>query len=264
MQRDSYANGVPNWVDLGVPDPAKAADFYGGLFGWRAEEGPPEAGGYRVAELHGAAVAGIGPQQNPGQPFWTTYLKVDDVDSTVVRIRGAGGQLLAGPMDVMSQGRMAICTDPTGAVFGLWQPNSFAGAGIVNEPGALTWNELITTDVNAALAFYRDVFGLDAQQSAGDTGGVAYVEFQVGGESIAGMMPKPPDMPAEIPSFWNPYFAVADVDEALARATELGARVIVPKMTVDVGVFASLLDPQGAAFSIIAMTPGADSTAGQQ
>src|SRR5258708_35582447 len=111
MELDSYEDSVPNWVDLGTPDPAKAIEFYGALFGWDAEVGPPEAGGYAVARLRGRAVAGIGPQQSPGPPFWTTYVKVSDAAATVARAKARGGQGFVEPVGGMGPRSMGGLAD---------------------------------------------------------------------------------------------------------------------------------------------------------
>ena len=74
MEKDSYDHGVPSWIDLGTPDIDASATFYSELFGWTVEEETgPDAGGYRMCTMRGRAVAGLGPQMNPGPPFWTTY-----------------------------------------------------------------------------------------------------------------------------------------------------------------------------------------------
>ena len=101
--------------------------------------------------------------------------------------------MIVPPMDVLDAGRMAIFSDPVGAVIGVWQPNAHKGAGIVNEPGTLTWNELVTTDTAAAQSFYDKVFGWGAVTHGEGPG--AYTEFQVAGRSIAGMMERPAEMP---------------------------------------------------------------------
>ena len=116
MEVDRYEHGVPAWVDLGTPDIPKAIEFYSGLFGWQIEQGPAEAGGYSIALLRGRAVAGLGPQMNPGRPYWTTYVSVDSADDIVAKAKAAGGNVLMDPMDVMDAGRMAIFADPVGAV----------------------------------------------------------------------------------------------------------------------------------------------------
>jgi predicted enzyme related to lactoylglutathione lyase len=254
MEPDSYEDGVPNWVDLGTPDPAKAIEFYGALFGWEAEVGPPETGGYAIATLQGKPVAGIGPQQNPGPPYWTTYVKVSDAAATVARVQAHDGQVFVEPMDVMGQGIMAVLADPLGAPISVWQPLAFPGAGIVNEPGAYSWSELVTTDVAASTDFYEAVFGWGVQAHGEGPG--AYYEWKIGERSVGGMMLKPPTMPAEVPPFWGVYFTVTDTDKAVARVNELGGGTIVPPMDIEPGRFAAVHDPTGAVFSVITMAPG--------
>jgi predicted enzyme related to lactoylglutathione lyase len=258
MQISSYPQGTPNWVDLGTPDLDATLAFYGGLFGWTSEEGPPEAGGYRMCLLNGVPVAGVGPLMSPDQPpMWTTYIATDDADATAAAVESAGGKVLMAPMDVMDVGRMGIFMDQTGAVFGAWQKGTFAGAGVANEPGAFTWNELMTRDVEGSRDFYAKVFGLGGTQSeiAGD---MVYIEWQVAGRRVGGMMPiDGPEWPADLPSHWMAYFAVADTDATCAKVQELGGKVSVPPTDIPVGRFAVVNDPQGATFSIIKMSSDA-------
>jgi predicted enzyme related to lactoylglutathione lyase len=257
VQKTSYDPGTPSWVDLGSPDPAAAADFYGNLFGWEiGEAGPPETGGYRMCLLRGTPVAGIGTQQQTGMPpYWTTYVSVADADSTTKEVRNAGGQVFVEPMNVMDFGRMAVYADPSGAVFSAWQPINHIGAGLVNEAGALSWNELLTRDVEGSKAFYGSVFGWTG--NALKMGEMEYTEWQLGGASIGGMMEMDDNFPAEVPPHWMIYFAVADADATAAKVTELGGSVHQPPMDIPQGRFALLADPQGAMFSIIALTTAA-------
>jgi predicted enzyme related to lactoylglutathione lyase len=254
MEMTRYEPGVPSWIDIGVPDAQAAADFYGALFGWDAPEGPPETGGYRIAFVRGRAVAGIGPQQNPGHPVWATYVAVENADETAAKVRAAAGQVLLDPMDVLDVGRMAVFTDLQGAVFSVWQAGSHPGAEIVNEPGTWSWSELLTTDVESAKGFYAGVFGWTAK-TAGEGPSGAYTEWQVGGRSVGGMMQKPPMMPAEVPPHWAVYFAVVDADAATARVKELGGTVLLPPTDIDPGRFAAVADPFGSVFNVIALTP---------
>ncbi|MHB8466172.1 MAG: VOC family protein [Acidimicrobiales bacterium] len=251
MEIETYAHGIPSWVDLGTSDIPGAIEFYGGLFGWTATMGPPEAGGYAIAELRGKPVAGLGPQQNPGPPVWASYVNVDDADAVAALVKANGGTLFMDPFDVMDVGRMTVFADPSGAVLGIWQPKTHKGAGIVNEAGTLSWNELVTTDVPAATAFYAAVFGWGSETHGEPP--MAYTEFKLGGRSIAGMMQKPPMMPAEVPPHWGVYFAVDDTDAAVAKVNALGGATVMPPMDIEPGRFAVVSDPAGATFNVIKM-----------
>ena len=242
----SYEPGTPSWVDIGVPDIGAALGFYSALFGWEGEDMGEEAGHYTMCKLRGKSVAALGPAMNPGPPAWTTYITVASVDETAARIAEAGGTIVAPPMDVMEAGRMAVATDPTGAFFSIWEPRASIGAEIVNEPGTLCWNELNSRDVDTALTFYETVFGLKAQRSE------MYNEFHLGDRVVGACMPMPEMVPAEVPSFWMVYFAVADIEASTEQAKSLGATAMVELMEAgDVGRFSVLSDPMGAAFSII-------------
>jgi predicted enzyme related to lactoylglutathione lyase len=91
--------------------------------------------------------------------MWMTYLAMSDADAAAAKIKGAGGQLVTEPVDVMDAGRVAVAVDPAGAVFGVWQARAFPGAQIVNEPGAMCWNEQLSRDFEGSKAFYAAVFG---------------------------------------------------------------------------------------------------------
>lgn len=248
MEMTSYEPGTPSWVDIGVPDQPAAVEFYRAVFGWDATEPSEEGGGYQMFTLNGKFVAGLGPAQNPGPPYWTTYVTVANVDETLLQVEKEGGAVLMPGMDVMDAGRMGIAADPTGAVFAMWQPNLHIGAQLVNEPGTLCWNELNTRDVAAAKAFYT-ALGWDAETSS--EGGMEYTQFTVNGRSVAGMMAMPPNMPAEVPSHWAVYFAVDDADAAVERVKAAGGQAVTDFMEVSVGRFAFVTDNQGAPFAVI-------------
>jgi predicted enzyme related to lactoylglutathione lyase len=254
MEFERYDDGVPSWVDLSSPDLAKSREFYGALFGWNCPEGPPEAGGYSVCDLGGKSVAGLGPQMNPDAPaVWLSYVDVDDADATASRVAAAGGTVLVAPMDVMDAGRMAVITDPLGAVIGLWQPNQHTGAQLANEPGTFGWSELITTDLDKSKAFYKAVFGWDAEDQGPPGGPPAYTEWKVAGRSVGGMMLKQPEMPADMPPNWGVYFVVTDTDATVAKAKDLGGAVFVEPTDIEPGRFAVLADNVGAMFNVLAM-----------
>jgi predicted enzyme related to lactoylglutathione lyase len=249
MEMTSYEHGLPSWIDVSTSDLARDIEFYSQLFGWECQQGPPETGGYTIAEIGGKAVAGIGPQMNPAAaPSWMVYVNVDSADDIAKKVADNGGQTFMAPMDVMDVGRMAVFADPVGAVFGIWQPGAHKGAALVNEPNTFAWCELVTTDVDRSKAFYTSVFGW------GTGGAPEYVEWQLGGRTMAGMMPKPKEMPAEIPPYWNVYFAVADIDDAVDAIQKLGGQIVAPRMDSPAGPFAVAVDPTGASFSVIQLT----------
>ena len=256
MERNEYAPGTPSWVDLGTSDLDGAAAFYGGMFGWKCESAGPEeeTGGYRMFFYKEKPVAGLGPQMNPGPPFWTTYVTVANADETIAKVKAAGGTVFVEPMDVMDVGRMAVFADPTGAAISIWQPGTHPGSGWVNEPNTVCWNELSTRDIDAAKTFYAQVFGWGAETHGSGPG--AYTEWQLGGGSVGGMMETPPMVPAEVPAHWLVYFAVDDTDRAVTTAQELGGSLIFGPMDIEPGRFATLSDPQGAMFAVLKMKEG--------
>ncbi len=250
--RTSYKPGTPCWVDLASSDLPASASFYSSLFGWDAEDQGPEAGHYHMMELGGLPVAGAGPIMMEGQPpAWMTFISVEDADTSIAKVKEAGGTVFVEPMDVLDVGRMAVFADPTGAAAAVWQPRRHPGAGLVNEPGALAWNELSTRDTAAAEAFYSDVFGWEAQ--TGDMDGMTYTMWKLDGNDIGGMMTMPAEVPPEVPSYWLAYFGTADCDATVAQATELGAALFAGPMDIPAGRFAVMADPSGAMFAVIAL-----------
>ncbi|MFF3004184.1 VOC family protein [Kitasatospora sp. NPDC057940] len=251
-----YPTGTPCWVDLMAQDQQAALDFYRDLLGWQGQVGPAEFGGYAVCELNGKAAAGIGPAMAPeGMPtpptVWTSYLSTTDAQATQDAIVGAGGTLLVPAMDVGELGRMLIAADPQGAVFGVWQPGEFSGARVVNESGALIWNELHTSDLPGATAFYGEAFGIEIQPAQGAE---QYWELRVGGRAVGGVSLLANDPPGT-PAHWLTYFAVDDVDSTVDALVKHGGTVLAPPFDMVAGRMSVVADPQGAPFAMIAPKP---------
>lgn len=255
MPTITYTDGVPCWVDLSTSDVDAATAFYGDLLGWEAvAAGPAEqTGGYTMFLKDGLPVAACAPLMEDGQPVaWQTYFSSDDVDTLAMRVAAAGGKVVVEPLDVLTAGRMAVFQDPGGAFFAGWQPGDHVGAQLVNEPGTLVWNELYTRDMDEARAFYAAALGLDGRTR--QTGPMEYTEFRTPDERVrAGGMTIAPPMPDEIPPHWLAYFAVEDADAAVARVRELGGAVLFGPIEIPVGRFATVADPQGAVFGVMAL-----------
>jgi predicted enzyme related to lactoylglutathione lyase len=270
-ERDRYIPGVPCWVDTSEPDPEAAVEFYRGLFGWEFEDAmPPGAPGkYYIGRLRGGEVAAVSsmPESAP-VTTWYTYVRVDSADETAAKVRANGGTVLMEPSDVMDAGRMALCADPEGAVFCVWQAKQFRGAGVVNEPGSLNFNDLATRDVEGAKAFYGAVFGwtvLDLEGGFRMWTLPGYGDFlerddpdlrkrmvEVGAPAgfedvVASINPIPADQP-DTPPHWGVTFAVDDADATAAKATELGGTVVVPPFDAPWVRMTIIKDPQGAEF----------------
>lgn len=257
VREEAWPDGTPAWVDLMVPDRHRARDFYGPLFGWEFDEGSAETGYYTMALKNGHPVAGIGEQMEgqSGMPIvWTTYIAVDDVQASAAKAKDAGGQLFMEPMDVMGFGQMAIVADPTGAVFGMWQAGSHTGANLVNEPGGITWNELLTRDFSAAKDFYATVFGYSYGDMSGE--GFTYATLDLGGNSVGGIGNLDPSLPAEVPAHWLTYFCVEDTDAAVEKLQELGGTVQSEATDTPYGRMAVVQGLNGESFALMDLSAG--------
>lgn len=248
MKFDKPVPGGPCWTELGTNDIEGAKRFYTELFGWRPETDPRhEAGGYTMAHLGDAAVAGLTPLTEDGSMpvAWHVTFAVADAEATCEAVRRAGGSIVMEPTDVFDLGRFAVAGDPGGAGFRLWQARAFAGAGLFNAPGALGWVELLTRDAEQAMAFYRQVFGWSVNASP------QYTQWGVDGADFGGMMEMGDRFPLGTLPHWLPYFAVDDVDATARIASGAGAWILVEPTSVPDGPrIAVLRDPQGAVFGV--------------
>lgn len=264
-ERSSYTPGTPCWVELsGVPDLDAAEAFYREIFGWEIpeQENSAQLRGYRRAKLNGRDVAGVSPRMEDGQPtVWATYVSVEDAAATLAKVGEAGGQAIVEPLDVMGMGTMAVFSDTTGAVCGVWQPGTFAGAELVNETGAVGWNELSTRDTEASKAFYGAVFGWEARPEESERAGT-YTIWTVGEAMVGGMIDMNAiEMPAEIPPHWLVYFGVDDADAAVEKVKAGGGSVMNGPIDIPVGRFAVVADPFGATFAVMRPSEGAQAEA---
>jgi predicted enzyme related to lactoylglutathione lyase len=244
------------WVDLSSSDAQASRDFYAKLFGWQVEVNPdPLYGGYAIAKVGGEDAAGIGPKMSPEAPTaWNLYIGTTDVEDLAKRAQAAGGTVVAPPFDVGDQGKMSVFQDPSGAFISAWQGTRMGGFQ-TEAPNAFGWAELNARGVDRALPFYSTLFGWTTKTSEMGEGQPPYTEFQLDGDSIAGAWEMSSMVPAQVPSYWQIYFTVDDVDAMFAKAVDLGAREMLAPQDFPGGRFAILGDPQGASFGLLKATP---------
>ena len=258
--RNDFAPGEFCWVDFNTHDLEAAAAWYGTLFGWShvlmdAPEGSPPYAFFMKGE---AGVGGIGQMTDEMKaqgipPMWNSYINSADCAATEARVKDIGGTVTVPTMEVPGHGKLAFFLDPEGASFAAWQSTNSEGPGLlVNEPGGVCWNELMTRDSAKASEFYGKLIGWEF--AAMPMGDVDYTLIKNGGKDAGGLMPMAGPQWENVPAHWMVYFAVADCEATAAKAEETGGKVIVPPTEIPVGKFSCLMDPQGGAFSIITLS----------
>ncbi|MEU7425520.1 VOC family protein [Streptomyces sp. NPDC040750] len=245
------APGGPCWVSLMAHELAATEEFYAELFGWEFQPGPQQLGPYVRALLDGREVAGMGqlPPDRRLPIAWTPYLATEDVDGTADAVRLCGGTVAVGPIDAAEAGRLAIASDPAGAVFGIWQGAAHLGTAITGVPGTPAWNELLTVETESVAKFYATVFGYEEDPVV--DAGFDYVTLRLDGRPVAGLYGVGNALPRDRGSHWQTYFEVADTDAALRLVVELGGRVLRPAHDSPHGRVATVADPEGAEFSVV-------------
>ena len=235
------------WHDHVSNDPEKAIRFYSELLGWESEIFKTGDADYPMIKANGATHGGFGPSQGGAPPHWMGAIGVEDVDEAARKAEAAGASVVVPPTGIPETGRFAVLTDPQGAVFSVY---SSASEDWSPSEGVFVWDELHTTDVDAARAFYGELFGWSANDQ--DMGDFTYTIFESGGEQRAGAMPEPS---GGLPPMWMTYIGTDDVDATCRRAEELGAQKHAgPDDIPGVGRFAVLSDPTGAVFALFRPT----------
>ncbi|MGW5652900.1 VOC family protein [Streptomyces humi] len=245
------APGTPCWVSLMVHGLTTTEEFYGALFGWEFEPGPQQLGPSVRALLDGREVAGIGqlPPDLELPIAWTPYFASDDVDHTAETVRLCGGTVGVGPLDAAEAGRMAIGSDPSGAVFGIWQASAHLGTAVSGVHGTPVWDELLTYATGGVAKFYETVFGYEEEPVV--SADFDYVTLHVGGRPVAGIHGVGLSLPRDRGPHWLTYFEVADADSTVREVTALGGLVLKPARDSAHGRVATVSDPEGAVFSVI-------------
>ena len=251
-ERTQYTPGTFCWTDLATTDQNAAKAFYAELFGWEADDMPAGEGVvYSMMRLGGRDAAAIAPQPQQQRdagvpPVWNSYVSVESADASADRASELGATVHAPPFDVLDAGRMAVIQDPQGAFLLLWEPRRHFGAGIVNAPGALAWNELASPDLEASAAFYGGLFGwtISSLEDSPDP----YMTIKNGDANNGGIRELTPGMPPH----WLVYFGTDDVDEALTKAQDLGGAKLAGPIDIGMGTIGVVQDPQGAVFALYA------------
>lgn len=245
-----FAPGMPCWADLMTSDKPRARQFYGELLGWTFDPDDPNFGGYANARTDGLPIAGMMEHQ-PGDESpdtWGTYFATADITASVRTATEAGATILAEEMAVADLGKMAVLTDPFGAQFGFWQADTFAGFGKFGENGAPAWTEYHSTDFARSKAFYSAALGCVCE-SMGDSDDFRYDVLRIGEEFAGGMLEIAADPGAR--SRWINYFALADVDAAIAKLPDIGGQLLEGPHDSPHGRLAEIADPTGARLKII-------------
>jgi predicted enzyme related to lactoylglutathione lyase len=247
-ERTSYAPGTFSWSELATSDAEAAKGFYSALFGWDYDDNPVGDGMvYSIARRDGHQVGALFSSDQP-PPHWNCYVTVASADDAAARAAELGATVLQEAFDVLDAGRMAVIADPTGAALCLWEPRRVPGAELVNTPGALTWNDLVTPDAEAAASFYGALFGWTTEEMP-DSGG--YRVIRNGERANGGIVQVDPEgANAGTPATWLPYFGHDDARRAAAEAPDLGATVMNGPLEILGGTIAVLADPQGAVFAV--------------
>ena len=246
-ERTSYVPGTFSWAELATSDADAAKAFYAAVFGWEFEDNPiPDGGVYSLARRDGKDVAALFSSQDQ-PPHWNCYVTVASADESAGRAGELGGSVLQEPFDVMELGRMAVIADPTGAALCMWEPRGHIGASLVNTPGSMTWNDLVTPDPERAARFFGDLFGWTTEEMP-DAGG--YRVIRNGERTNGGMMPLDPERMGPMPASWMPYLGHEDVDRLVEEISGHGGQVFNGPLPMWQGSIAVLGDPQGAVFAV--------------
>lgn len=251
------------WYELLTDDSDAALAFYSAILGWQASDSGQPGMDYRILtardndsgeEHHVGGLMQLTDdmRQHGARPIWLGYLSVDDVDHTLARIVAAGGKVQMPASDIPEVGRIAMVTDPQGVPFYIMRAisdqTSLAFAFDKPRIGHCAWNELITTDPEAAKAFYFKEFGWtkDGEMPMGDMGNYEFIRHN---GVIGAIMPTLTEMPHPL---WNYYFRCAYIDDACQAITNNGGKILHGPEEIPGGEYIlKAVDPQGALFSLI-------------
>jgi predicted enzyme related to lactoylglutathione lyase len=240
-ERTSYAPGTFSWAELATSDADAAKAFYTSVLGWEYEDSDVGDGQvYTMARRDGKNVGALFRSEQP--PHWNCYVTVTSADEAAARAQELGATVMMEPFDVMDVGRMSVIGDPAGAALCLWEPRQSIGAQLVNTPGSMTWNELVTNDPDGAARFYGGLFGWEFEEIP-ESGGYRVIK---NGDRVNGGLTSQESPGAN----WIPYFGHDDVERAIEEIPGLGGQVLTGPVRMPAGSIGVFADPQGAVFAL--------------
>ena len=246
----TYNPGMVVWRDLITPDPKKASDFYRKAFGWTVEKTGTDEQPYWIFRNNGKKVAGMfemtGARPDAGGE-WISYVSVPNVETAAKKTSAAGGTVVKGPSEMEGRGMAALLADPQRAVFAVIR--SADGDPQANKEAAVNewlWSELWANDPAGAGDFYRNLLAAEIEQKEVDS--ITYRVVNKDNRRCSGIIQSPA---IDARSYWVQYIKVSDIDAALKKAEDAGAKVLIkPNEKIRKGSVAVLMDPTGAPFAI--------------
>jgi predicted enzyme related to lactoylglutathione lyase len=248
-----YLYGKFVWHDLLTYDVEAAQQFYGKLFGWTFREDAP--GKYITILYRDVPIGGIvyveAIKKKHYRAQWMSYLSVPEVDRAVEWVKRQGGEVLRTPREVARRGRMAVVRDPQGALLALL--HSETGDPPDREPQDFEWlwEENLTNDVPAAVAFYTQLAGYTSEAiqnpQIADTS-VQYYVLKKENQPRAGITRIPWQ---GVRPNWLPYLKVSELQPLVNKVEQLGGKVyLTPNPNIREGNVALIADPTGAVVAL--------------
>ncbi len=253
MARNQHGDFI--WYELMTGDPKAAKRFYDPVAGWTIEAEASNPMDYRMIDTGDGMVGGTltltqEMREHGARPTWLGYIGVDDVDAAVAKVEAKGGKTLMPANDIPDVGRIAMVADPQGNPFYVMRGSvdKISTSFAPDKNGHTAWNELVTSDLDGAKAFYPDVFGwtLGGVMPMGEAGDYQFIEH--GGRQIGGMMQVPPGGHAG----WGFAFTNDDIDGAIEHIKSGGGTIRGGPMDVpgDQRVLMAS-DPEGVPFMLV-------------
>lgn len=242
------------WRDLLTNDPAASQRFYGELFGWTFENLDANSA-YTLIRHNGRMIGGmidtVALNNRDDISQWVVLMSVEDVDASIARVTAAGGEVVTPVTDLQNRGELAVFRDAEGALLGMLETRDGDPVDRSVEFGDFLWDELWTTDIDNATAFYGEIAGLEVSDIDVDEGPAVPEKYRLlksGDTPRVGIMPNPLE---GLDPVWVSYLRVASPAAIAARVADLGGRIIVEAQPRPIGgEVAFVAGPSGAGIAL--------------